>query len=353
VYAGQQMKPAAWKSRLLTQCSCLFIALLIVVSNVCAVRSQTVDLICFPISGGGGSDPIVRIHVLKNNGDWQIVHYSSKGKSYDRASQYWISDQSTPDSISWTGLLVNRNGVKMIGTVIEKNGASVYRERVYNIHKAGTDVAENAASCVGRISWAKNEQPESNSDPPHLPVLTPPSSATAQQSQTAVGSAGWSNDLAAAKQRMVDCVKRFPTLQEGEENAVQVEVRSRVAACGKDYLALLEQGGQTSEQSASLAEMEVYQALGCRIANVDVEEFRHTPDGLRMVTCSEEHFVPSKAKWWLVVYSSGRVSLVAGPYDHIGQCADSDAAQAMAQQNPSCELSAFSPVVGQPGEPPR
>lgn len=349
------MKSAAWERRLLTQCSSVFVALLTIASSVCAARSQAVDLICFPISGGGGSDPIVRIHVVRNNGDWQIVHYSSKGKYYDRASQYWISDQSTHNSISWTGSLVNRNDVKMVGTVTEKNGTSFYKERVYNIHKAGTDVIENAASCVGRISWAKNEPlPDRNYDPQHLPVSAPPSDATAQQAQPTVGGPEWSNDLTAAKQRLVDCLKRFPTPHDGVENAVQVEIRRYIAACGKDYLALWEQGGQTPEQSVSMAEMEVYQALGCRIANIDLEEFRHTPEGLRTVTCSQERFVPSKAKWWLVIYVAGRVSFVAGPYDHIDQCAHSKVAESMLQQNPSCELSAFSPVVGEPGEsPPR
>jgi hypothetical protein len=241
----------------------------------------------------------------------------------------------------------------MIGTVTEKNGASFYKESVYNIHKTGT-VVENAASCVGSISWTKNEPPpERTADPQHLPVLAPLSDATAQQAQSTVGGPEWSNDLTAAKQRMVDCLKHFPTLQDGVENAVQVEIRRYIAACGKDYLALLEQVGLTPDQSVLGAEMEAYQALGCRIANVDLEEFRHTPEGLRMVTCSQERFVPSKAKWWLVVYAAGRVYFVAGPYDHIGQCADSNEARAMVQQNSTCELSAFSPVVGEPGEPPR
>jgi hypothetical protein len=214
--------------------------------------------------------------VVKNNGDWRIVNYSSKGKYYDRASQYWISDQSTHDSISWTGSLVNRNDVKMVGTVTEKNGASFYKERVYNIHKAGTDVIENAASCVGRISWVKNEPP----------VLAPSSDATAQQAEPTVGSPKWVDDLTAAEQRMVDCLKGLPTLQDAVENAFEVEVRRYVAACGKEFLALLEQGGATSEESASLAEMKADKVLGCRIANPGAEEIQHTPEGKRMVTCS-------------------------------------------------------------------
>ncbi len=87
--------------------------------------------------------------------------------------------------------------------------------------------------------------------------------------------------------------------------------------------------------------MEAYQALGCQIANIDLEEFRHTPEGLRMVTCSQERFVPSKAKWWLVIYAAGRESFVAGPYDHIGQCADSNEAHAKLQQNPPANSARF------------
>ena len=243
----------------------------------------------------------------------------------------------------------------MVGTVTEKNGASFYKESVYNVHKADTDVIENAASCVGRISWAKNEPPpERNYDPQHLPVLAPPSDATAQQAQPTVGGPEWSNDLTAAKQRMVDCLNRLPPPPDAVENAYLVELGRYTAACGKDWLAILQQhGGMTPEASEALAKMVAEDVLGCQIANIDLEEFRHTPEGLRMVTCSQERFVPSKAKWWLVIYAAGRVSFVAGPYDHIGQCADSKEADAMLQQNPTCELSAFSPVVGEPGEPPR
>ncbi len=282
------MKAAAWGRRLKTQCSRVFVALLTIVLSVCVARTQDVDLTCFPISGGGGSDPIVRIHVSRNNGNWQILHYSSKGKSYDRASQYWISDQSGQGSISWIGSLVNRNDVKMVGTVIEKNGASFYKERVFNTHKAGTDIVENSASCVGKISWAKAEPPpEKNYDPQHLPVLTPPPNKVAGPVQPDVGPE-WSNALTAAKQHMMECLKHFPSPQDGVENAVEVEVRRYIADCGQDYMALWRQGGETPEQSVTLAEMEAYKAFGCRIANPDQEEIRHTPDGLRMVSCSSE-----------------------------------------------------------------
>jgi hypothetical protein len=291
--------------------------------------------------------------VLRSEGDWQIIHYSAKGKYYDRASQYWITDQSTHASISWAGSLVNRNDVKMVGTIIEKNGASFYKESVYNVHKSSTRVVENSASCVGKISWAKDEpSSERSNDPQHLQVVAAPSDTPAPQAQPTVGGPEWSNDLKAAKQRMIDCIKRFPVPQDGAENAVQIEVRRYIATCGKDYFALLAQGGMTTDESVSFAQLETYEALGCQFANIDLDEFRHTPESFRTVTCSTDRFVPSKAKWWLVIYAAGRVSVVAGPYDHIDQCADSSEAHTMEQQNPSCELSAFSPVVGELGQPP-
>jgi hypothetical protein len=151
----------------------------------------------------------------------------------------------------------------------------------------------------------------------------------------------------AAEQRMVDCLKRFPALEDGAWNAVEAQVRRRIAVCGKDYLTLLEQGGETAEASADLAFYGTIHKLGCRVANIDLDEFRHIPENLRMTTCSEERFVPSKAKWWAVIYNAGRVSSVAGPFDGIGECADSDEALAHVS-TARCELSAFSPVVGQP-----
>jgi hypothetical protein len=347
------MKAAASDGRLQMQGGRVFIALLVTVLSICAARSQVVDLFCVPNSGRGGNDPIVRIHVSMNDGNWQIIHYSSKGKSYDRASQYWITDQSTRGSISWSGSLVHRNDVRMVGTVIETNGASSYKERVCNTRKAGTDAVENSASCVGKISWAKAGQPpEKTYDAQPLPVLTPPPNAIAEPVRPDVGSE-WSNALAAAKQRMSACLKRLPPPPDAVVNAHQVAMRQYIAACGEDYMALWRQVGDTAGASEVTAWLVADDILGCRIANVDLEDYRHTPDDLRMVTCSQERIVPSKAKWWLVIYVAGRVSFVAGPYDHLGQCADSNEASAMVRQNPSCELSAFSPIVGEPGEPPR
>jgi hypothetical protein len=146
----------------------------------------------------------------------------------------------------------------------------------------------------------------------------------------------------AAQQRMVACLKRLPTPQDGPWNAVEEQVRRRIAVCGKDYLTLLEQGGETAEASGDLAFYGAIQKLGCRVANIDLDEFRHIPENLRMTTCSEERFVPSKAKWWAVIYDAGRVSSVSGPYDGIGQCADSDEALAHVS-TARCELSAVRP----------
>ena len=57
----------------------------------------------------------------------------------------------------------------------------------------------------------------------------------------------------AAELRMVDCLKRFPALEDGAWDAVEAQVRRRIAVCGKDYLTLLEQGGETAEASGDLA----------------------------------------------------------------------------------------------------
>jgi hypothetical protein len=154
-----------------------FVALLIVLLTICAARSQSVDLTCFPISGGAGIDPIVRVHVARHKGEWRIVHFSAKGKSYDRAAQYWILDKSAKDSISWTGSLLNHNDVKMTGAVIEKNGASFYKETVYNARTHSAPV-ENDASCVGPISWTDNEPvPQKLDESKHPPDLLPPTNA--------------------------------------------------------------------------------------------------------------------------------------------------------------------------------
>jgi hypothetical protein len=165
----------------------------------------------------------------------------------------------------------------------------------------------------------------------------------------------WAQDDAETKEqrinpaelRMVDCLKRFPALEDGAWDAVEAQVRRRIAVCGKDYLTLLEQGGETAEASGDLAFYGAIQKLGCRVANIDLDELHHTPEGQRTTTCAQERFVPSRGKWWLVIYGAGRVSFVAGPFDGIGECADSDEALAHVS-TARCELSAFSPVVGQP-----
>jgi hypothetical protein len=253
---------------------------LTIATTVCGARSQAVDLTCFPVSAGGSSDPIVRIHVVRNKGEWRIVHFSAKGKSYDRAAQYWILDQSAHGSISWSGSLLNHNDVKITGTVIEKNGASFYKEIVYDVRTRSTPI-QNDASCVGPISWADREPLITSNAAAPQPQPQP----AASQPQPTVGP-HWANDLTAARERMVDCLKQFPPPHDGTESAVDAEVRRYLAACGKDYVALWQQGGSTQEQSMLTAEVEAYQILGCRFANPGEDEIQHTPEGQRMVACS-------------------------------------------------------------------
>jgi hypothetical protein len=144
----------------------------------------------------------------------------------------------------------------------------------------------------------------------------------------------------AAQQRMVACLQRLPTPQDGPWSAVQLVVRRYAAACDSEMLAFFNTPG-FPDQSPFMEQI-AFNALGCHIADADLDELQRIPEDRRTMTCVDERFVPSKAKWWAVIYDSGRVYSVSGPYDGIGQCAHSDEAQAHASAA-RCELSAVRP----------
>jgi hypothetical protein len=92
-------------------------------------------------------DKIVRIVVSVQGHYWQVTDIAESGKRFERSNQYYITDTSDLYNLSWEGVLLSHQNIKMIGSILKTDGRYYYVESIYDWDKNNTKVNEFTASC--------------------------------------------------------------------------------------------------------------------------------------------------------------------------------------------------------------
>jgi hypothetical protein len=207
--------------------------------------AAAVDYTCAPHDHS--QNGVVSTSLSVDGTHWRVVHHLANGDVAVRNDQYDIRGTL----IGWEGHLWSKPALRMVGIL----AGMIYRETLYDGERFIIETSEECAPTVAALPLTKHKF--DNTD-----------------------------DLEAAKQRMVVCLKHFPSPHDGVEKDMEVEIRRDTASCGEDFLAMLQQTGATWELSIASAELIAYEALGCRYANPTEEDIKNTPEGMRMVICS-------------------------------------------------------------------
>ena len=93
------------------------------------------------IGDPGRGNPVVETEVgytsdsvRSGSGQWSVLHTLRDGTVIDRSIQYVIVDQSNDDKTQWSGPLMSRNNVFMVGEIrfMTATGQPSYEEWVYD-----------------------------------------------------------------------------------------------------------------------------------------------------------------------------------------------------------------------------
>jgi hypothetical protein len=87
---------------------------------------------------------------------------------------------------------------------------------------------------------------------------------------------------------MIKCLQKLPEPHDGVERQVEKVLKSYVASCGQDYMAMWRQGGSTEELSMAAAMVDAYKAMGCRYSNPTQADMETMPQGSRSMSCSPQ-----------------------------------------------------------------
>jgi hypothetical protein len=99
--------------------------------------------------------------VGSGSGQWSVLHTLRDGTAIDRSIQYVMVDQSNDDKTQWSGPLMSRNNVFMVGEIrfITASGQPTYEEWVYD---HGVMTMHSEALCHAKEA----SQPAPSSDGP-------------------------------------------------------------------------------------------------------------------------------------------------------------------------------------------
>jgi len=84
------------------------------------------------IYGATGSNPVVQVDVVYDEGEWSVVHYLASGRRISRRQQYAMRDTSDDVATQWRGVFYKNPRVSIVGEVREINGRPFYYEWGYN-----------------------------------------------------------------------------------------------------------------------------------------------------------------------------------------------------------------------------
>jgi len=73
---------------------------------------------CTPYQASAADkDPIVLVAVSVQWQEWRVAHIAASGTRYGRTQQYGLRDESRPGARAWTGTLIDRPYLKMVGLI--------------------------------------------------------------------------------------------------------------------------------------------------------------------------------------------------------------------------------------------
>jgi predicted aspartyl protease len=93
-------------------------------------------------------DPIVLVTVSVQGQQWRVSHIAASGVRYDRTQQYSMRDQSQAGAFSWSGTLIDRPYLKMVGLISSSAKGYAYFEHLYDARANDSEVTRTAATCV-------------------------------------------------------------------------------------------------------------------------------------------------------------------------------------------------------------
>ena len=102
-------------------------------------------------STDSGADPVTRLSVSYNAGDWRVVYTRASGATINRADQYAMTNSSDATRTQWAGTLNNRPKLYMNGTILTGGSKGyVYHEVLFDFAKPGP-----IKNQVAMESWAQ------------------------------------------------------------------------------------------------------------------------------------------------------------------------------------------------------
>jgi predicted aspartyl protease len=129
---------------------CHFSASLFLLLSASLAHGQSLFLNCTPVQGAPSrdKDPIALVTVSVQRQEWRVSHLATSGARYERTQQYSLHDISRPGALAWTGTLVDRPYLKMVGLISTNPQGYSYIEHLYDARSDDQEVARTEATCV-------------------------------------------------------------------------------------------------------------------------------------------------------------------------------------------------------------
>ena len=121
-----------------------------------------------------GPDPVTRLSVSYNAGDWRVVYTRASGATINRADQYAMTNSSDATRTQWAGALNNRPKLYMNGTIFTGGSKGyTYHEVLFDFAKPGPIKNQVAMEAWAQCQLSSEAAPAPTAHTPRQEQMTP------------------------------------------------------------------------------------------------------------------------------------------------------------------------------------